>query len=54
MNSGSRTTVSRAALTVGPPPLFCVSPLATTRIPFEPVSDEPMASMISRLGNTSR
>ena len=54
LNSGSSTTVSRAALTVGPPPLFWVSPLATIRMPLEPVSDEPMASMIIRFGNSSR
>ena len=34
--------------------MFCVSPLATVRIPLDPVSELPMASMITRFGKSSR
>jgi hypothetical protein len=35
----------------GPP--VCASPLATTLVPPKPVSEEPMESVITRLGSSS-
>ncbi len=49
--SSSSTTVRWSIVTRGPP-MWC-SPLATMLVPPKPVSDEPIESVITRLGSSS-
>ena len=46
--------MSSRGVTVGPPLGFCAAPLPTKRMPVEPDSVDPMASVITRFGNNSR
>ncbi|CFD64060.1 Uncharacterised protein [Mycobacterium tuberculosis] len=50
--SSSSTTVRWSIRTRGPPPCGC--PAATTLVPPKPVSDEPIESVITRFGSSSR
>ena len=50
--SSSRTTVRWSMVTRGPP--LCGASLATTLVPPNPVSEEPIESVMTRLGSSSR
>ena len=49
--SSSRTTVRWSIVTRGPP--LCGASLATMLVPPKPVSDEPIESVMTRLGSSS-
>ncbi len=50
--SSSSTTVFLSMVTRGPP--VCDCPLATMLVPPKPVSEEPIESVMIRLGSSSR